>query len=165
MTKIALFPGSFDPITNGHLHMIERAACLFDEVIVAVMSNMAKQPLFTLNERVNLIKAAVAAEQLTNVRVSAQVNELTVDFAHRVHAQFIIRGLRNAQDFDYENNIAQMNHHLAPDIDTVFLMARPTSAYIASSLVKDVARFHGNLDQLVPTCVATALTAKFNQTK
>lgn len=160
MNKIAIFPGSFDPLTNGHLDLIKRAAKLFDKVIVAVLSNTAKQPLFSMAERLSLIKQVVAG--LDNVTVIAQSDDLTVNVAHQLHAQFIIRGLRSSQDFEYENNIAQMNSHLADDIETVFLLTKPRYAYIASSLVKEVARFHGNLDHLVPKCIANALIKKFN---
>lgn len=160
MNKIAIFPGSFDPLTNGHLDLIKRAAKLFDKVIVAVLSNTAKQPLFSMAERLSLIKQVVA--NLDNVTVIAQSDDLTVNVAHQLHAQFIIRGLRSSQDFEYENNIAQMNSHLADDIETVFLLTKPRYAYIASSLVKEVARFHGDLDHLVPKCIANALIKKFN---
>ncbi len=160
MNKIAIFPGSFDPLTNGHLDLIKRAAKLFDKVIVAVLSNTAKQPLFSMAERLSLIKQVVA--DLDNVTVIAQSDDLTVNVAHQLHAQFIIRGLRSSQDFEYENNIAQMNSHLADDIETVFLLTKPRYAYIASSLVKEVARFHGDLDHLVPKCIANALIKKFN---
>lgn len=160
MNKIAIFPGSFDPLTNGHLDLIKRAAKLFDKVIVAVLSNTAKQPLFSMAERLSLIKQVVA--DLDNVTVIAQSDDLTVNVAHQLHAQFIIRGLRSSQDFEYENNIAQMNSHLADDIETVFLFTKPRYAYIASSLVKEVARFRGDLNHLVPKCIANALIKKFN---
>lgn len=160
MNRIALFPGSFDPITNGHLDLIKRAAQLFDEVIVAVLSNSAKQPLFSLRERLELIKTAVA--DIDHVTVIAQANDLTVNVAQQFHAKFIVRGLRNSQDFNYENNIAQMNHYLAANIETVFLITDPRYAYIASSLVKEVARFHGDVTNLVPSNVNQALIKKFN---
>ena len=160
MNRIALFPGSFDPITNGHLDLIKRATQLFDKVIVAVLPNSAKQPLFSLKERLELTKTAVA--DIDHVTVIAQANDLTVNVARQLHAQFIVRGLRNSQDFNYENNIAQMNHYLASNIETIFLITDPRYAYIASSLVKEVASFHGDITNLVPPNVKQALIEKFN---
>ncbi|MHA3066031.1 pantetheine-phosphate adenylyltransferase [Lacticaseibacillus saniviri] len=155
MAKIALFPGSFDPMTNGHLDTVQRASQLFDKVIVAVMTNTAKKPLFSSDERVALIEAATA--DLPNVSVVAQAGKLTVDFAHEMDAKFIIRGLRNANDLAYEADIARVNAVLDQSIETVFLLADPAYLSVSSSMIKEVATFGGDVSVLVPPAVVQAL--------
>lgn len=155
MAKIALFPGSFDPMTNGHLDTVQRASQLFDKVIVAVMTNTAKKPLFSSDERVALIEAATA--DLPNVSVVAQAGKLTVDFAHEMDAKFIIRGLRNANDLAYEADIARVNAVLDQSIETVFLLADPAYLSVSSSMIKEVATFGGDVSALVPPAVVQAL--------
>jgi len=159
MAKIALFPGSFDPFTNGHLDTVQRASQLFDEVVIAAMTNTAKRALFTAEEKVALIETAVA--DLLNVRVVAQSNELTVNLAHDLGAGFIIRGLRNANDLAYESDIAQVNNSLDATIETVFLLASPQYLAVSSSMIKEVAQFGGDVRPLVPANVAHALAQKF----
>ena len=121
MRKIALFPGSFDPMTNGHLNLIERSAKLFDEVIIGVFINTSKQTLFTPEEKKYLIEEAT--KEMPNVRVIMQETQLTVESAKSLGANFLIRGIRNVKDYEYEKDIAKMNQHLAPEIETVFLLA------------------------------------------
>jgi len=161
MAKIALFPGSFDPFTNGHLDTVVRASQLFDEVVIAVMTNTAKKALFTPDEKVALIEAATA--KLTNVRVVAQANGLTIALAHQLGANFIVRGLRNANDLAYESDIARVNQSLDDTIETVFLLASSQYLAVSSSMIKEVAQFGGDVSSLVPANVASALANKFAQ--
>ena len=134
MRKIALFPGSFDPMTNGHLNLIERSAKLFDEVIIGVFINTSKQTLFTPEEKKYLIEEAT--KEMPNVRVIMQETQLTVESAKSLGANFLIRGIRNVKDYEYEKDIAKMNQHLAPEIETVFLLAEEPYAHVSSSLLK-----------------------------
>ncbi|WP_390408444.1 pantetheine-phosphate adenylyltransferase [Lacticaseibacillus jixiensis] len=158
MSRIAIFPGSFDPFTNGHLDTVSRAAKLFDQVVIAAMTNTNKHALFTADEKLALIKTAVAA--YPNVSVVAQPSELTVAYAHKIGAQFLIRGLRNSADYNYERDIAAMNHELDPDIETVLLLADKRYSFLSSSLIKEVAQFGGDVSHLLPPNVAKALQAK-----
>ncbi|MFC6202386.1 pantetheine-phosphate adenylyltransferase [Lactiplantibacillus nangangensis] len=157
---IAVFPGSFDPITRGHLDLIERASHLFDQLIVAVMTNTGKQPLFTKAEKVQLIEAEVAA--LPNVKVQAAAG-LTVDFMAAQHATVLVRGLRNEQDFGYERDIAWMNQSLNDEIETVCLLARPPYAYFSSSLIKEVAKMGADVRDYVPDSVAAQLAQRLKE--
>lgn len=147
--SIAVVPGSFDPVTLGHLDVVRRAAALFDEVVVAVATNVAKAPLLSAVERVDLVAAAVA--DLPAVR-AAEVPGLLVDFCRDVGATAVVKGLRSGGDYDAELPMAWMNRHLG--VETVFLPADPAVAHIASSLVKDVARHGGPIEALVPAGVA-----------
>lgn len=158
MPKIALFPGSFDPFTNGHLDTVERASHLFDQVIIAVMTNAAKQPLFDATTKVELIEAAT--QHLDNVKVIAQSKTLTATFAKEVGARYLIRGIRNANDFEHERDIAALNQTQDADLETVLLLAKQEFAFISSSMVKEIATFGGKVEQLVPPVVASALAQK-----
>ncbi|MFA0772149.1 MAG: hypothetical protein KEFWMYNX_000148 [Candidatus Fervidibacter sp.] len=153
----AVYPGTFDPITNGHLDVIERGARIFDEVIVAVTTNPAKTPWFTVQERVAMIEAC--CRHLPNVRVMA-FEGLLVSFARQQGATVILKGLRAVSDFDYEFQMAAMNRQLAPDIETLFLMTSLPFAYLSSSIVKEIALLDGNLSGLVPDLVAEQLRRK-----
>ena len=157
MTK-ALYGGSFDPITNGHLNMIERASDLFEEVIVAVSGNPSKEYLFNLNERIELVQKTVA--HLPNVIVAEHTEGLLVAFAKDKCVKVLIRGIRNGLDIDLEEMMADMNRHLEPDLDTLFLLAKPTVRFISSSLVKEVSELDGDIRELVPHCVLEALNSK-----
>jgi len=157
---IAVFPGSFDPVTRGHLDLIERASQLFDELIVAVMTNTSKRALFSKTEKVQLIEAEVAS--LPNVRVQAATG-LTVDFMATQHATVLVRGLRNEQDFGYERDIAWMNQSLKPTIETVCLLARPPYAYFSSSLIKEVAKMGADVSAYVPDAVARQLAQRLKE--
>ncbi|MBS0936554.1 pantetheine-phosphate adenylyltransferase [Lactiplantibacillus plantarum] len=150
----AVFPGSFDPITRGHLDMIQRASRLVDRLIVAVMVNTSKQPLFTMTEKVAMISDELT--DLPNVEVQAATS-LTVDFMASVHATVLVRGLRNEQDFGYERDIAWMNKSLDETIETICLIARPPYAYFSSSLIKEVAKMGADVSKYVPTAVAQKL--------
>ena len=146
----AVYPGSFDPVTNGHLDVIERGSQLFDKVIVGVLHNSAKSPLFSVEERVNILKEATA--HLNNVEIVA-FSGLSVEFARKCGAKVIIRGLRAITDFEYELQMAQTNRVLAPDIDTMFLTTSLEFAYLSSTTVKEVATFGGDISKFVPEFV------------
>ena len=160
MRKIALFPGSFDPMTNGHLNLIERSAKLFDEVIIGVFINTSKQTLFTPEEKKYLIEEAT--KEMPNVRVIMQETQLTVESAKSLGANFLIRGIRNVKDYEYEKDIAKMNQHLAPEIETVFLLAEEPYAHVSSSLLKEVLRFGGDVSDYLPPNIYHALKPKKN---
>lgn len=163
MTRIALFPGSFDPLTNGHLNMIERGTKMFDKVIVGVFVNTNKTALFTLDEKLTLIKQAVA--HLENVEVIAQESKLAVESAAELGANFLIRGIRNVKDYEYEKDIAMMNHHLATELETVFLLADEAYAHVSSSLLKEVLKFGGDVSAYLPLVVDQALNQKNREMK
>jgi pantetheine-phosphate adenylyltransferase len=156
MGLTALCPGTFDPVTNGHLDIIERAARRFDALVVGVLDNPAKQPLFTAEERVGLLKEAAA--DLPNVTVEA-FSGLLVDYAGRRGADLVIKGLRAVTDFEFEIQMAQMNHRLA-GVETLFMTTSPQWSFLSSSLVKEVARFGGDVAGLVPAPVAERLAEK-----
>jgi len=157
MKRIAVYPGSFDPITKGHEDLIRRSLEFVDQLIVAVAVNVAKQPLFSLDERVALIKQAVPDK-----RVEVQSFEgLLAEFATKVGASVIIRGLRAVSDFEYEFQMALMNRNLAPKIETVFLVPAFDLTFVSSSLVREVARFGGDVSPLVDPGVQKALKRKF----
>lgn len=152
--KIALYPGTFDPITNGHIDLIQRAAKLFDEVIVAIASSQKKLPRFTLEKRIELAEKVLAG--CPNVKVKG-FDILLVDFAKEQHANILIRGLRAISDFEYEFQLASMNRKLAPDIESLFLMPADEYSFISSSLVKEVAALKGDVSNFVHPLVNEAL--------
>ncbi len=157
MGLTALCPGTFDPVTNGHLDIIERAGQRFDAVVVGVLENPAKQPLFTAEERVQLLKEAVA--DLPNIEV-ASFTGLLVETATRLGADVVVKGLRAVTDFEYEIQMAQMNRALA-GLETLFMTTSPEWSFLSSSLVKEVARYGGDVGGLVPSGVADALRERF----
>jgi pantetheine-phosphate adenylyltransferase len=157
--RTAIYAGSFDPITRGHEDLIGRALQFVDRLVVGIAVNVHKQPLFSLEERMAMIRAATAGEQRVEVR---QFEGLLVDFAHEVGASLIIRGLRAVSDFEYEFQMALMNRHLSPALETVFMVPSLDTTYISSSLVREVARFGGAIDELVHPEVAAALRRKFS---
>jgi pantetheine-phosphate adenylyltransferase len=156
----AIYPGSFDPVTNGHLDVIGRALKLFDEVVVAVAHNDEKQPLFSLEERLNLLHET--AGKIDNVRI-AEFNGLLVEFARAKGAGAVIRGLRAISDFEFEFQMALMNRKLEAAVETIFLMPKEEYTYLSSRIVKEIARLGGDVSSFVPTCVAKALSMKFDQ--
>ena len=159
MSRVAVFPGSFDPMTNAHLDVARRAAALFDRLVIGVLNNPRKSPLFTVDERIAQISAAVG-EFGANVEV-AGFDGLTVAFAGSRGAGFIVRGLRAVSDFEAELQMAHTNRKLQPGVDTVFLMSALDYGYLSSSLAKEVAQFGGEIAGMVPAPVAAALRTRF----
>jgi pantetheine-phosphate adenylyltransferase len=151
----ALYPGSFDPVTLGHLDLVARACRMFDSVTVAVARNSSKNPVFTVDERIELLRAELPAE----VEVVG-FSELVVEFAAREGYDAILRGLRNIGDFEFEYQMALTNRHLKPDIETVFVMPSHAYSYVSSSLIKDIVRYGGDVSSFVPERVAAAMRAK-----
>jgi pantetheine-phosphate adenylyltransferase len=156
----AIYPGTYDPVTNGHVDVIARAAKIFDRVVVGVVGNPHhKSPLFTVEERVVLLKDALAGV-VENVEIDI-FSELVVEFARRWEAKVIVKGLRVVSDFEWEFQMNQLNRHLAPEIETVYVMASPQVSFVSSSGVKEIASFGGNVEELVPKAVAARLKEMF----
>lgn len=158
MANIAVCPGSFDPITYGHLDIILRGAKVFDEVYVSILNNSSKKPLFTVEERLELIREVT--EDIPNVRVDS-FNGLLVDYAKSIGAKVIIRGLRAVSDFEYEMQITAMNRYLNDEIETFFMMTKAQNSFLSSSIVKEAAKYNGKISDLVPPPVEEALKRKF----
>ncbi|MBO8130682.1 MAG: pantetheine-phosphate adenylyltransferase [Candidatus Marinimicrobia bacterium] len=158
MRKIAIYPGSFDPITNGHIDILKRAAGIFDLVYIAVAVNLKKDVLFNSEERLEMIEKSIKG--IENVKVE-KFSGLTVEFAKKVGAIAIVRGLRAISDFEYEFQMALMNKHLNPDIDTIFLMAHQDYSYLSSSVVKELAKLGADVSKFVPELVNQMLRKKF----
>lgn len=160
--KIVIYPGTFDPITYGHLDLIKRALQFFDKVIVAIGENPAKKPLFSIEERIFMVKEALKEVSL-NERVEVEsFSGLLVDFAREKGASAIIRGLRAVSDFEYEMQLALMNRKLSNSIDTIFLMPSLRYIFLSSSIIKEAAKFGGNIDDLAPQIVVQKLKEKFS---
>ena len=159
MTR-AIYPGSFDPLTNGHLDIIERSARLFDELIVAILTNPQKTPLFSVDERLEIMRQIVQP-RFKNVRFDA-FHGLLVDYAQKSHAQAIVRGIRAIADYEFEFEMALMNRRLNPNIETVFMMPAESYSYLSSRLVKEVATLGGSVKGLVPEMVEQLLLQKLN---
>ncbi|HKR98657.1 MAG TPA: pantetheine-phosphate adenylyltransferase [Candidatus Dormibacteraeota bacterium] len=157
--RVALYPGSFDPVTLGHLDILDRAAAIFDRVVVAVLANPAKTPLFSAEERVQLLRRTIGERQ--NVEVGT-FDGLTVDYAKAVGAIAIVRGLRVVSDFENEFQMALMNRSLNQDINTVFLMTSFSNVFISSTIIKEVCRFGGDVSDVVPPESAEAMRRKFS---
>ena len=156
----AIYPGSFDPFTNGHLDVVQRAAKLFDEVVVAVANNEAKHPLFSQEERLQMVRTAVA--KMPNVKADA-FDGLLVDYVARKKARAIVRGLRAISDFEFEFQLALMNRKLDENIETIFMMPKDTYTFIRSRIVKEIAHLGGDVRQFVPANVQAALKQKFKK--
>ncbi len=157
---VAVYPGTFDPITMGHIDIIHRALEIFDRIIIAVARNPAKTPLFSLDERLQMIRDSFTSEEGGQIEIEA-VEGLLVDFAYRKGAKAIVRGLRAVSDFDYEFQMALMNRRLEREVETVFLMTAFRWIYISSSIIKDAARHGGDISGLVPDHVCERLREKF----
>ncbi|OZI12367.1 pantetheine-phosphate adenylyltransferase [Bacillaceae bacterium SAS-127] len=158
MASIAVCPGSFDPITNGHLDIIQRGAKIFDKIYVVILSNSSKAPLFSVDERLELIKAVT--KHLPNVEVD-HFNDLLVEYAKSVNANAILRGLRAVSDFEYEMQITSMNRVLDNHVETFFMMTNSQYSFLSSSIVKEVAKYNANISDLVPKEVEIALKKKY----
>jgi len=159
---VAVYPGTFDPITNGHVDIVRRAVNLFDRVIVALAENPRKAPLFTPSERAAMIRQCFSDEARVEVD---HFGGLLIDYARRRSAKVVIRGLRAIADFEYEFQAAHMNRHLAPDVETLFLMTSEESFYVSSSLVKEVASMGGDVTRIAPPAVVAALAKKLGDGK
>ena len=158
--KIALYPGSFDPITNGHLDVLERASAMFDEVVIAVLKHPEKKPFLTVEQRVELIKDTV--KNMKNISVDS-FDGLTVEFARKIGAKFLIRGLRTITDFEYEVQLCQTNQVIAPDIDTVFLPTKPQHNFISSSIVRELSKHKTDISKFVPKNVVEYLESNIRK--
>lgn len=159
MSRLAICPGSFDPITYGHLDIIQRGAKIFDEVVVAVFNNQSKSPLFSVEERLNLLEEVT--KEFNNVTVDS-CDGLLIDYAQTKDAQVILRGLRAVSDFEYEMQITSMNRKLDDEIETIFMMTNNQYSFLSSSIVKEVAKYQASVSDLVPEVVEAALIEKFH---
>ncbi|UAL49057.1 pantetheine-phosphate adenylyltransferase [Sutcliffiella horikoshii] len=159
MASVAVCPGSFDPVTFGHLDIIKRASKVFDKVYVCVLNNSSKKPLFTVDERVDMIKQVT--KEFGNVEVE-EFHGLLIDYAHSKNASSIVRGLRAVSDFEYEMQITSMNRVLDESIETLFMMTNNQYSFLSSSIVKEVAKYNGSVSELVPPTVEEELKKKFN---
>ncbi len=157
--RTGVYPGSFDPVTLGHLDIILRASKLVDKLVIGVLKNSTKVPLFDIEERVDLLK--IVTKDIPNVTIESYQG-LLVDFADEKQANVIVRGLRAITDFEYELQLAQTNHKLNPNVDTVFLTTSVDYAYLSSSTVREIASYGGNIDQFVPSCIAQLVYDKYN---
>ena len=155
----AIYPGSFDPVTLGHIDIAERALRVADELVIGVLNNSSKTSLFSVEERVKMLQDTLG-KKYDNIRIEA-FSGLTVDFAKKVNANVIIRGLRAVTDYEYELQMAQMNYKLCPELETTFLMANIKYAFLSSRIVKEIASFGGDIDNFVPPLVADKLREKF----
>ena len=153
----AIFPGSFDPVTNGHLETIKQASKAFDKVFVVIMTNTSKKYLFSARERAELVEDALADLKLANVSVLTRPATLTVDVAKELQTNIIVRGLRNSEDFLYEQQISAMNKKLNPAIETIYFMTSSENSFVASSMIKEIAKFNGDVSQFLPEKAALAL--------
>lgn len=159
MTKLVIVPGSFDPFTNGHLDIVERGSKLFEKILVTVFNNDSKSPLFSVEERVQLIKEST--KHLPNITVDSS-DFLLMDYAREKNAVAVLRGLRAISDFEYEMQITSMNRTLNIDVETFFIMTNNKYSFLSSSMIKEVAKYNGNINGLVPDVVEKALKKKFN---
>lgn len=156
--RIAVYPGSFDPVTKGHMDIIQRASRQFDKLIVAVLNNMSKNPLFTVDERKELLTTVTS--HLPNVEIDS-FRDLLVNYMEYKQAHVIVRGIRSVTDFEYELQLASTNHKLNSNVETIFMMTHPKYSYLSSSIVKEIASFHGEVGDLVPHEVELALKQKY----
>ena len=156
--RTAVYPGSFDPVTLGHLDIIERSARIVDELVVGVLNNNSKNPLFSVEERVNMLKEVTS--HLSNVRIES-FDGLLVDFAVRCHANVVVRGLRAITDFEYELQMSQTNRIMCPKLDTIFLTTDLKYAYLSSSIVREVAYYGGDISAFVPAAIIERVLEKF----
>ncbi len=155
-----IYPGSFDPVTNGHMDIIERASKICDKLIVAVLISYNKQPLFSMDERVGLLKRAV--NHIKNIEIDC-FSGLLVDYVAQKQAKVIVKGLRAVSDFEYELQMALLNQKMAPDIETLFMMSNINYSFLSSSMVKELARYGGNIKGLVPDCIEEDVIKKFKK--
>lgn len=159
MSKTAIYPGTFDPMTNGHINIIQRSLELFDKVVVAVAASAGKSPLFEMQQRVDLAKQALCTHQQVEV---IAFDGLLVDLARQQHASIIVRGVRSIADFEYEAQMAGMNRQMMPELETIFLTTHSQWADLSSTLVRDIARHHGKISNFVPAIIEQAIMEKLS---
>ncbi len=159
--RTAIYPGSFDPVTYGHIDIIQRASAMVDKLIIGVLRNSTKTPLFSVEERVNMLREVTKG--IDNVEICS-FDGLLIDFARMIGARIIVRGLRAVTDFEYELQLAQTNKAVYPEIDTLFLVTSVEYSYVSSSVVREVASYNGDISKFVPACVTEKLMNKFNRT-
>lgn len=157
--KTCVFPGTFDPVTCGHVSLIKQAAALFDKVYVAVLNNSAKTPVWTVEERLEMLRDTIAAEGIKNAEPDS-FGGLLVDYCREKQAGFIVRGLRTVSDFDYETGLDAVNRHMAPDISTVYFMAAPGESFISSSYIREMGRYGADIAGLVPEAVRNKISER-----
>ncbi|NND00081.1 MAG: pantetheine-phosphate adenylyltransferase [Gammaproteobacteria bacterium] len=162
MSKIAIYPGTFDPITNGHLDLVHRAGIIFDEVVIAVSDNPRKDPLFAIAERIAMVEEST--KHMANVTIES-FDDLLVNFVRRKSAKFVIRGLRAVSDFEYEFQLASANRRLDEDVETIFLTPSESNYFISSSLVREISYYSGDVSSFVPTGVVQALSDKWAENR
>ncbi len=162
MTRTAIYPGTFDPVTRGHIDICNRGLKMFDHIVIGVADSLAKQPFFDINERIDMLETVFADNDRISVR---RFSGLLIDFARECDAEVIIRGLRAISDFEYEVQLAGMNRSLAPEIETVFLTAAQRYAFVSSSLVREIARMDGDVSEFLHPEVLQRLTAKIQSTR
>lgn len=160
MTKIAIYPGTFDPITNGHVDLVLRAAQIFDKVIIAVSNNPRKNPLFNIDERMAMVERAVS--HISDVEIES-FDDLLVSYVRRKNARFVIRGLRAVSDFEYEFQLASANRRMDENVETIFLTPSEANYFISSSLVREIAHYQGDVSSFVPDIVEQALAVKWQE--
>ncbi|UDG80720.1 Phosphopantetheine adenylyltransferase [Candidatus Hartigia pinicola] len=160
MTHKAIYPGTFDPITLGHIDIVSRAAAIFDHVLLAITDNQCKSPMFIINERIQL--AQTVTKHLENVKVVG-FSELIANFAQKNGVNILIRGIRSVLDFEYESQFAEVNRYFVPDLETVFLLPSQGLSFISSSLIKDIALYDGNTSSFLPQIVSEAMLKKLNK--
>lgn len=160
--KVAIYPGSFDPLTLGHVSIIQRGLEIFDKLVVAVANNPKKTPMFSVEERLGFIREAMGNDPRVE---TASFNGLLVDYVRSRNLKVVLRGLRAVSDFEYEFQLANMNRHLAPDVETVFMMTGEDYFYVSSHLIREVASFNGDVSGMVPDCVQDALIERFGPLK
>ncbi len=158
--RTAIYPGSFDPVTFGHIDIIKRASAMVDKLIIGVLRNSAKTPLFSVEERVNMVREVTKG--IDNIEIQS-FDGLLIDFAKSVDAHIIVRGLRAVTDFEYELQLAQTNKAVYPDIDTLFLVTSVVYSYLSSSVVREIASYNGDISKFVPECVTEKLKEKFDK--
>lgn len=160
--RTCVYPGSFDPFTVGHLEVLAHAVRMFDKVYVSVLNNAAKSPVFSVEERVDMIRAMADAEGMKNVETT-HFEGLLVDYAHAIGAGYIIRGLRATMDFEYEFQINALNRHLAPDVETVYFMASPEHSFLSSSVIREIGSMGGNIKGLVPESIHNIIAERLKR--
>lgn len=160
--KIGVYPGTFDPMTNGHLHILKEASALFDKVYIAVLTNSGKSPVFSVEERLSMLREVIASEGLSNVETDS-FGGLLVSYCREKGAEFIVRGLRTVSDFEYESGLDAVNRHMAPEIKTVYFMAALEQSFVSSSYIREMGHYGADISGLVPSAILNTISERLNQ--